>query len=100
MRHFIYTTVYAARPRISGGCNYTVTVMENKGRGKIVPVGSTQANTAAHRGVASEAWSVVLRDLPAIKRRLPADSDLRRGYANWSTLEKARIKLECIHETR
>ena len=96
MRHFIYTAQYKHR-RVVGGCNYTIEVYENKGKNQLLKhIGSGSACTSAHRGEESEAWNVILKAIPTIKRNISKGNDLLSGYYNWSEAEEAGIKLQCL----
>ena len=64
--HFFYVCSHSAARRTYGGCNYTLQVYQNKGKGRIVHIGEVSACTSAHRGEVSEAWGVVMAKLPHI----------------------------------
>jgi hypothetical protein len=96
MRHFIYTAEYKRR-RVVGGCNYTIEVYENKGKNQLLKhIGTGSACTSYHKGEESEAWDLILENIPSIKRKIPKGSGLLSGYYNWSDAEEAGIKLQCL----
>lgn len=68
---FIYSEVKRTPRRTYGGTNYTLAVYEVTG-GKVVRLGEVSACTAAHKGEASEAWSVVLEKRPNILKIIRA----------------------------
>lgn len=66
---FAYVVTKSTPRRTYGGMNYTLTVYDLT-RGKVERLGEVSACTAAHKGEASEAWSVVVAKRPAILRTL------------------------------
>ena len=71
MKTYVFAYVETKRTirRTYGGSNYTLTVYDLTG-GKVEALGTVDACTAAHKGEASEAWSVVLAKRPGILRTL------------------------------
>lgn len=59
-RHFFFTFANRKTSRTYGGENYTLNVFENKGRGRIVHLGTASGCTRGHRGFDSEAWAQVI----------------------------------------
>lgn len=66
---FAYVETKRTVRRTYGGSNYTLTVYDLTG-GNVVKLGEVQACTAAHKGEASEAWSVVMKERPGILKVL------------------------------
>jgi hypothetical protein len=99
-RHFIYTVGNVKVSRTYGGSDYTVTVYENKGRGKLVRLGERTACTRGHKGEASEAWSVVMQALPRLCKALAKLPDAEREqytyYYHYTMCERLGISLQQI----
>jgi hypothetical protein len=79
------------------GSEYKLTIYENKGKGKIVKVGTTTANRAEHFGASSEAWQKIisLKALkPSIKKLVEPEHDL--VYYNWQHVEKYGVELKML----
>ena len=66
---FAYTEAKRTTRRTYGGSNYTLNVYDLTG-GKVERIGEVSACTAAHKGEASEAWGVILRERPRLARTL------------------------------
>ena len=98
---FVYVIHYAARARLTGGCNYTVTVWQNKGPGKLLPVGVMKACTASHAGEECTAWQVVTREQPRILRRFQTAGKeglfTCKHYFSWRDGEAANVKMTRLY---
>lgn len=68
-RVFAYVKIKDTPRRTYGGHNYTLAVYDITG-GNVERIGEVSACTAAHKGEASEAWSVVLEKRPGILKTL------------------------------
>lgn len=91
---FAYVETKRTARRTYGGSNYTLTVYDLTG-GNVEKIGEVSACTAAHKGEASEAWSVVIAKrpnvLPLLAKRAKAKGDAyllkqattERGYHCW-----------------
>ena len=71
--HIVFTVGNVKVSRTYGGCNYTVSVYENKGRGRLVYLGERTACTRGHKGSDHEAWSAALNASPALTRAAKRD---------------------------
>ena len=95
---FAYVETKRTKRRTYGGSNYTLTVYDLTG-GNVECLGTVDACTAAHKGEASEAWSVVVAKRPRILRTLAARAKAKgdayllematteRGYHCWQFRE-------------
>lgn len=85
---FAYTVAKSTPRRTYGGINYTLHVYDLTG-GKVERIGEVSACTAAHKGEASEAWSVVLKARPRI-----VDTLYKRAKAKGDTYLMERAKAD------
>jgi hypothetical protein len=68
-QQFLITETIRKVRRTYGGSNYTLSIWENKGVGKLIYIGEVSACSSAHKGELSEAWGKIL-ELKKVRRTI------------------------------
>ena len=87
-QHFVYVCTKRKVSRTFGGCDYSMAIYENKGKGELKHVANCSACTRAHKGESSEVFTALLaaeKIRPAVIRQLGASAS--DGYYFWRMRE-------------